>query len=192
MSAYGPGGHFASHLDTLRPQKWAVNPEGYPQISFTNRMVTVILYLTTCPQGGETEFINLPVQTDQSLTAQLKSLFISPKSESLSIKPQMGSALIFFPACSPSAPGDLKNAPDPFTQHRAAPVVTSKWIAQQWIWGTTHTNSHKHTNSQTHKLTNSHIQRWTLQRLPDTAGNDEGTTLGSVALGHLGFRGGRR
>lgn len=136
VSSYGPGGHFASHLDsTAIKGKWSFQPEGYPQQPWTNRMVTVVMYLTTCSEGGETEFTNLPAKTDTSLTAQLKSLFVSPSPTTLSVKPQMGTAVIFFPCCSPSAPGNLKSAPDPFTEHRAKPVVGSKWIAQQWIWG---------------------------------------------------------
>lgn len=134
VSAYGPGGHFRQHYDDN--PSIVMTPYGYPQTR-SNKMITVILYLTTCTEGGTTDFtnVNLPCEEDQSISSMFKSLFVSPTKPVLSIKPVRGTAVIFFPSFSPTAPGDLKNARDELTAHRASPVVGSKWVAQQWIWG---------------------------------------------------------
>ena len=69
------------------------------------RLVTVIMYLHTTDNGGETIFPELNIK----------------------VKPQKGSALVFY-NCPPN--GEV----DPRTLHGGAPVASGeKWIATKWL-----------------------------------------------------------
>jgi prolyl 4-hydroxylase len=68
------------------------------------RLITVLIYLNTVDRGGHTHF----------------------KHMDLSIPPEQGSALVFFPAYSD---GKL----DTRMLHCAKPAIDTKWVSQIWI-----------------------------------------------------------
>jgi prolyl 4-hydroxylase len=69
------------------------------------RTVTVLIYLNTVQQGGQTSF---------------------PKLNNVNVQPVRGQALIFFPA---TIDGHL----DPRTLHAALPAIDTKFVSQIWI-----------------------------------------------------------
>ena len=80
----------------------------------SNRIATVIVYLSDVPRGGETRFTETVPVTD--------------------VAPVAGKAVIFFPARLPSAPTDPGGLAAR-VEHEARPVIEGvKWIAQQWVW----------------------------------------------------------
>ncbi|KAJ1451883.1 hypothetical protein M885DRAFT_528618 [Pelagophyceae sp. CCMP2097] len=106
------GGHFSPHDDAAY---W-----GYPQgcadcpTPQCNRVVTLIVYLSDCAEGGTTRFINL---------------------QDVDIQPKRGMGLLFFPALMNDSPHeDLRGRADPRVRHEGSPAVDEKYICQQWGW----------------------------------------------------------
>lgn len=99
---YKPGAEFKPHHDYFE------RDSAGGQNSLKNgeqRMATVIMYLNTAKEGGETIFPEV----------------------NLKIAPQKGNAILFY-NCSP----DGKE--DPLTLHGGAPVIKGeKWIATKWV-----------------------------------------------------------
>lgn len=96
VAKYEKGEHFLSHEDGF-PTKLA-EENGF------QRQATVLLYLNDVPEGGSTFFHWLGI----------------------SVRPQKGKALIFFPSFANGLPDDR-------TLHSAHDAVDRKWVAQQWI-----------------------------------------------------------
>ena len=88
--------HFLEHEDAF--------PAALADENRFQRHATVLLYLNTVESGGETTFSHLDV----------------------SVKPQAGSILVFFPAF---ANGEA----DHRTLHIAREAVDEKWVVQQWV-----------------------------------------------------------
>lgn len=97
VAEYRPGQYFAEHEDAFPPAIAAQN--GF------QRHATLLVYLTSCSEGGGTTFQYL---------------------DNISVRPRKGRALLFFPSFSDSTP-------DPRTLHSADPAVDLKWVTQQWI-----------------------------------------------------------
>lgn len=68
------------------------------------RVVTVLVYLNDCAQGGQTEFPAMNLQ----------------------VTPRKGTALVFFPA---TVDGYL----DKMALHAALPAIDTKYVSQVWI-----------------------------------------------------------
>lgn len=96
VARYEPGQYFMSHED------------GFPvELAHTNgfnRHATLLLYLNDVQQGGATHFEHLAI----------------------SVQPQCGKALLFFPSFA-------DGTPDARTLHAAQDAVDSKWVTQQWV-----------------------------------------------------------
>jgi hypothetical protein len=96
VAKYEQGEHFLSHEDGF--------PKQLAEEQQFQRRATVLLYLNDVAEGGETVFDWL----------------------GLSITPQKGKALIFFPSFANGLPDDR-------TLHAAQDAVEQKWVAQQWV-----------------------------------------------------------
>lgn len=101
---YRPGQLFSWHYDEVTPQ--ALSNGG-------QRLMTLLVYLNTLETSGGTVF---------------RDLRDSQQQKPLSMQPQQGSALIFFPAFRDGRPDDR-------TLHQGQAVVEGmeKWIVQMWI-----------------------------------------------------------
>ena len=99
---YEVGGEYQPHYDYFSPN----TPGGQTALARSGqRLVTLIMYLNTPEEGGETIF---PIAD-------------------LAITPQKGSAVLFY-NCDP------EGREDPTTLHGGAPVKAGeKWIATRWI-----------------------------------------------------------
>ena len=99
---YNSGDYFDWHQDALPPALASKRGNG------GQRLATVLVYLNdvSARDGGETEFREL----------------------GLKIRPQRGTALVFFPAMA-------DGTPDSRTLHAGNPVSgdSAKWIAQLWV-----------------------------------------------------------
>eukprot|EP00929_Paragymnodinium_shiwhaense_P051692 TRINITY_DN25970_c0_g1_i2.p1 TRINITY_DN25970_c0_g1~~TRINITY_DN25970_c0_g1_i2.p1 ORF type:complete len:125 (+),score=15.96 TRINITY_DN25970_c0_g1_i2:67-441(+) len=95
---YRPGQRFSLHEDAF--------PMSQVARSDYQRLATVLLYLNDVEKGGMTTFPDLGV----------------------SVQPQQGAALVFFPAYA-------DGQPDPRTRHAAEPAIDDKWVAQVWVGG---------------------------------------------------------
>ncbi|KAA6420781.1 MAG: PBCV-1 prolyl 4-hydroxylase (ISS) [Trebouxia sp. A1-2] len=98
VACYQPGQHFLQHEDAF--------PPNFVRQNRFQRQATLLVYLNDVDQGGMTHFDRLGV----------------------SIKPQCGKALLFFPAFS-------DGTPDPRTVHTAQSPDSVKWVTQVWIAG---------------------------------------------------------
>ena len=142
---------FSFHLDALRRQAATAAAGG-------QRVGTVLLYLDDC-DGGYTVFKDLEGHDGRRLT----------------VKPQRGRALIFFPAVTgETALGDTGDFGDVYddntksdlrTLHAGSPPAanTRKHIAQLWIHASPHTPVVFGSPSlNTHKAAHEHIRDYTF------------------------------
>mmetsp|Transcript_5983 Transcript_5983/g.14865 ORF Transcript_5983/g.14865 Transcript_5983/m.14865 type:complete len:142 (+) Transcript_5983:3-428(+) len=74
------------------------------------RVVTILVYLNDCAQGGQTDFPSMNIQ----------------------VSPRKGSAVVFFPA---TVDGYL----DKRALHAALPAIDTKYVSQVWIRQSTYT-----------------------------------------------------
>lgn len=96
VATYEKGEYFLSHEDGF--------PKPLVEQNKFQRRATVLLYLNDVSEGGTTLFDWLGV----------------------SVKPEKGKALIFFPSFANGLPDDR-------TLHSAQDAVDNKWVAQQWV-----------------------------------------------------------
>lgn len=109
---YKHGQHYYSHMDTWDPKEFGVQE--------TNRMVTVLLYLTDVEKGGETV---LPREGEGN---EGFSDYQSCE-HGLKVKPRKGYALAFW---SLTDAGEI----DPHALHGGCPVEEgTKWVATKWV-----------------------------------------------------------
>mmetsp|Transcript_20657 Transcript_20657/g.29154 ORF Transcript_20657/g.29154 Transcript_20657/m.29154 type:complete len:140 (+) Transcript_20657:1-420(+) len=98
---YRTGEQFSWHYDEIPP----------PQlVNGGQRVGTLLVYLNDVENGGGTMFRDLVDSKDNQLT----------------MKPKVGSALLFFPAFEDGRPDDR-------TLHKGEVAMDEKWIAQMWI-----------------------------------------------------------
>lgn len=98
VTKYAPGAIFARHGDAspTRGSEWSSLG--------SQRIITCICYLNNVLEGGETSFDRL----------------------NLDVKPEKGSALVFFPADAETLVADDR------TTHESLPPTTEKWILQMF------------------------------------------------------------
>jgi hypothetical protein len=96
VARYEKGEHFLSHEDGF--------PKPLAEENGFQRRATVLTYLKDVAEGGQTTFEWLGI----------------------SVNPQKGRTLIFFPSFSNGLPDDR-------TLHAAEDAVDTKWVAQQWV-----------------------------------------------------------
>uniref|UniRef100_A0A7S4Q9W8 Fe2OG dioxygenase domain-containing protein n=1 Tax=Alexandrium monilatum TaxID=311494 RepID=A0A7S4Q9W8_9DINO len=96
VARYERGQHFGEHDDAF--------PFAHARRTNYQRRATLLVYLNSVAEGGRTSFPRL----------------------GLKVRPERGSALLFFPAFA-------DGRPDPRMLHAAEPAVDEKWIAQIWV-----------------------------------------------------------
>ncbi|KAL3140676.1 hypothetical protein ABBQ32_005240 [Trebouxia sp. C0010 RCD-2024] len=107
--------HYSSHYDVFDPESYG------PQSS--QRMATVLIYLSAPEEGGETVF---PLEGEHGLD-RLPTIDYSSCSQGLRYKPRTGDALLFW-SIHPNGTFD-KHA-----LHGGCPVIKGeKWVATKWI-----------------------------------------------------------
>jgi len=114
---YRPGEKYDSHYDTFDPASYG------PQVS--QRVASVLLYLTDVEEGGETHF---PLEGREGLE-RLRRGHIDYKTceGGLRVAPRAGDALLFWNV-HPNATLDKR------ALHGGCPVVRGeKWVATKWI-----------------------------------------------------------
>ncbi len=115
---YRPGARYEAHYDAFSPS------DGYgPQRS--NRVATVLFYLTDVAEGGETVFPLAGAAGAARLAA--KAAIDYRACEGLTVSPRKGDALLFYSA-HPNGSADLQ------ALHGGCPVVKGeKWVATLWL-----------------------------------------------------------
>uniref|UniRef100_A0A804MW78 procollagen-proline 4-dioxygenase n=1 Tax=Zea mays TaxID=4577 RepID=A0A804MW78_MAIZE len=112
---YEPGQKYEPHFDYFHDR---VN-----QARGGHRYATVLMYLSTVREGGETVFPNAKGWESQPKDAT----FSECAHKGLAVKPVKGDAVLFF---SLHADG----TPDPLSLHGSCPVIRGeKWSAPKWI-----------------------------------------------------------
>ncbi|KAK9906518.1 hypothetical protein WJX75_003233 [Coccomyxa subellipsoidea] len=114
---YQDGQHYDSHYDIFEPESYGPQP--------SQRMATILFYLTDVEEGGETIF---PLEGRYGVDL-LKMTGFNYKScaTGFKYKPRMGDALMFY-SMHPNGTFD-KHA-----LHGGCPVIAGeKWVATKWI-----------------------------------------------------------
>jgi prolyl 4-hydroxylase len=102
---YQQGQEYAAHHDFVHPR--------HHNRHQPTRFATLLFYLNTPPQGGETVFPRAVNPTNH---------------EGLSIAPQKGTAVLFYNLLPDGNMDDL-------SQHASKPVLQGeKWLANLWVW----------------------------------------------------------
>lgn len=113
---YQEGQHYDSHYDIFEPESYGPQP--------SQRMATILFYLTDVEEGGETIF---PLEGRYG-TELLKSTFNYKACDTgFKYKPRMGDALMFF-SMHPNGTFD-KHA----LHGGCAVTAGEKWVATKWI-----------------------------------------------------------
>ncbi|KAK9841956.1 hypothetical protein WJX81_000879 [Elliptochloris bilobata] len=112
---YEPGQHYDSHYDIFEPESYGPQP--------SQRMATVLFYLSDVEEGGETVFL---LEGEKGLarkpTIDYKSCDVGYK-----YKPRRGDALLFYSL-------HHNGTVDGRALHGGCPVVKGeKWVATKWI-----------------------------------------------------------
>lgn len=118
---YEPGQKYQEHLDWFGKEELTkIDPN-----DDTNRIATVLMYLSDVEEGGETSF---PRATWMNETLQRHSQPSECARNTLFVKPSKGDALLFW---------DLKpdgQSGDEFSLHAGCPVIKGeKWSATKWL-----------------------------------------------------------
>lgn len=120
---YGQTEKYDSHHDFFDPKLYQQDPgmQMLTQKGRRNRMITVLWYLSTVEEGGETVF---PLYDKGPLDF--------PKEKEceigLRVRPEAGKVIVFY---SLTPDGAL----DPYSLHGACPVKQGvKWAANKWVW----------------------------------------------------------
>lgn len=94
---------YKPHFDFFYPDR----PSGAKALQVSGqRVLTLLMYLNSVEEGGETEFPEI----------------------GLKVRPEQGSALLFFNV-------DFTNRPDYKTLHASIPVIRGeKWVATKWMY----------------------------------------------------------
>ncbi len=122
---YGHTEKYDSHHDYFDPEQYQQDPgtQMLTQKGRRNRMITVLWYLSTVEQGGETVF---------PLFDKAPKRFSKEKEceMGLRVRPETGKVIVFY---SQTPDGAL----DPYSLHGACPVKEGvKWAANKWVWNT--------------------------------------------------------
>lgn len=112
LTVYNKNERFDVHRDSIHPQSTSRHHQQrgrlpYANGTYSNRLITMLMYLNDVKEGGATVFPSL----------------------NLSVNPKAGACLVFFP-CTGCIP-----TPDARTTHSAEKVVDGqKRVLQQWVW----------------------------------------------------------
>ncbi|XP_031487977.1 probable prolyl 4-hydroxylase 4 [Nymphaea colorata] len=121
VQRYEKGQHYMWHADFMDNQR---------PIAGGNRVVTLIMYLSTVTTGGETFFPNAKVFDQYDPLSNCSST-------GLAVKPRKGDALLFFNL-------NLDESPDETSRHGSCRVVEGeKWVATHWV----HVRAHRYSAS---------------------------------------------
>ena len=110
VTRYCAGQQYVAHHDAFPPGDELAGPE-----CGGNRICTVLVYLNEVPHGGCTRFHH----------ARFRGK--TQGADGLSVKPQAGSAVVFFPSDAETG------LYDPTAMHSAEMAVDEKWVAQTWV-----------------------------------------------------------
>ena len=112
---YENGQKYATHVDYFADK--AVEHMG------SNRVATVLMYLSDVKKGGETVFPH----SEAKLLQRKDESWSECAQEGYAVKPGKGDALLFFNL-------HLDGTPDPKSFHGGCPVIEGeKWAATKWI-----------------------------------------------------------
>lgn len=115
MLRYRNGAHYDSHMDTFDPKEFGEQP--------SQRMATVLVYLSDVEEGGETIF----KREGKGNAGLAVNDYKACEPHAFKYRPRKGDALLFF-----SLTPDLKI--DPRSLHGGCPVKRGvKWVATKWV-----------------------------------------------------------
>lgn len=112
---YEDNQHYDSHYDTFDPKDFGPQP--------SQRIATVLLYLSEVEEGGETSFLREGRDNGEKVISDWRACDDSV----FKYKPRMGDAVLFW-ATKPNG------VIDPHALHGGCPVKKGiKWVATKWI-----------------------------------------------------------
>eukprot|EP01043_Picozoa_sp_COSAG02_P029539 COSAG02_NODE_1842_length_10700_cov_148.785869_3_plen_606_part_00 len=147
VSRYDKGDQFGKHVDAITVSECQTDEDWFGDLGRAksglhecpfpggNRFMTSFVYLNDVEHGGHTDFHwtnSMPSFYDNPRPrSRLEFPPLKPAPElGISIKPEEGMAVLFFPACTP----EMGGITDINAQHAGAPAIDTKFICQQFIW----------------------------------------------------------
>lgn len=152
--AYQPGGHYHAHIDTApnmdTPCCFQTRcgdkeyTDKWDECCRLCRFITVLYYLNDVEAGGETAFplADLPEEVVEEKFAKLSekkwhNLSLYCHDSSLVVKPERGMAVMWYNSFINEKTSYL-GQPDRMSHHGGCDIIKgNKWIANNWIAGTT-------------------------------------------------------